>query len=89
MPSDVSSRVLLHTVGQSEQVGYLGSALQGTCAVTEEGDGSRDLAGDDRMKIFVHCCSFGIHGLHTRSMPGAGLRSGHRGGQGTYRHVHR
>lgn len=54
MPPNVPSRVLVHTVGQSEQVGYLGSVFQGACIVMEEGDGNRDPAGDDRMKIFVH-----------------------------------
>lgn len=72
----------MYTVGQSEQVGYLGSAFQGACMVMEEGDGSRDPAGDDHMKIFVHCL---VRLAHKDGTPAPHQAWAYRDGQGTYR----
>lgn len=59
LPSDDSSIVPLYTVGQLEQVGYLGSGFQGAHAVTEEGDGGS--YGDYRMTT--------IHPANTDRIP--------------------
>lgn len=75
----------MYTVGQSEQVGYLGSAFQGACMVMEE-DGSRDPAGDDHMKIFVH---YLVRLAHKDGTPAPYQAWAYRDGQGTYRHAHR
>lgn len=64
LPSDESS-IVLYTVGQSEQVGDLGSGFQGARTVREGGDTGRDLAGDECMKI-VHCS---IHSANSDLIP--------------------
>lgn len=60
MPSEIYSTVLLHIVEKLKEVGCLGSGLPGEHTVPEEGNGSRDLAGDYHMKI-EHCSINSAH----------------------------
>lgn len=54
MPSDESSVVLQHAVGQ------LGSGFQGAHRIMK-GEGGRDLAGDYCMKIVGHCSFHSVY----------------------------
>lgn len=65
MPSEISSTVLLHIVEKLKEVGCLGSGIHGAPTVPEEANGSRDLAGNYRMKI-EHCS---IHSAYMGRIP--------------------